>query len=184
VEPRRLSQCSADLMSALSNHASRAVTRRLTSLEKGYRSRQEFAGLYAWVHSLEPEWWTTAITFQRGPEWIKFSGVRWRVQLSFFGTRWGWTRNSHIRYSVSVSVSPGDDLSPVRRQQLRRSGSLDDVVKVLARLGYRGTWHPKGCFGHFMKDFRNQRQLREEMSHLEGVTFKTILGDVGRRTTR
>jgi len=106
------------------------------------------------------------------------------VQLSFFGTRWGWTRSSHIRYSVGISISSGGDLTPKQRLALRQSHSLRDVVAILGTLGYRGKWHPKEYFGHFMKDLRTQAGLRQEMSNLEGVSFKELLGEVGRRTKR
>jgi hypothetical protein len=152
--------------------------------ERGNRSQRELQELHEWVHSLEPEWWTTAITFQRGPEWVRFCGIRWRVQLSFFGTRWGWTRSSHIRYSVSISISSGGDLTPKQRLALSQTHSLRDVAAVLGNLGYRGKWHPKEYFGHFMKDLRTRVGLRQEMRNLEGISFKGLFGEVGRRTMR
>lgn len=149
----------------------------------GRRTQREFAELYAWVDSLEPEWWTVAITFQRGPEWIGLRGTRWRVQLSFFGTRWGWTRNSHIRYSVTISLSAGPGVTTAQRLALRRAGTFARVAKTLARLGYHGNWHPKHG-AHFMKDLRSQAAVREEVARLRGTSFKALLGEPGRRTTR
>ena len=149
----------------------------------GRRTQQEFAGLYAWVDSLEPEWWTVAITFQRGPEWIQLLGTRWRVQLAFYGTRWGWTRNSHIRYSVTISLSSGNGVTAARRAALRKAGAFGRVTRTLAKLGYHGKWHPKHG-AHFMKDLRSQRALRTEVARLRGTPFKTLLGEPGRRTMR
>jgi len=152
--------------------------------ERGDRSQLEFSRLYSWVHSREPEWWTVGITFQRGPEWVRIGGARFRVQLSFFGTRWGWTRNSQIRYSVNISISLQGTLAPRQRHALLRSGALRDAARTLGGLGYRGEWHPRDTFGHFMKDLRSQAGLRQEIGRLEGVSFKALLGDVGPRATR
>jgi len=150
----------------------------------GRRSRRELADLQAWVHTLEPEWWTVATTFQRGPEWVKLAGVRWRVQFSFYGTRWGWTRNSQIRYSVSVSLSPGGDLKERERISLRRAGVLQAVARILGELGYRGKWHQRQTFGLFSKDLRTQAGVRREVERFQGVSFKSLLGSAGRRTRR
>jgi len=149
----------------------------------GGRTQHEFAELYAWVDSLEPEWWTVAITFQRGPEWIQLRGTRWRVQLSFYGARWRWTRNSHIRYSVTISLSSGNGVTAAQRAALRKAGTFGRVVKTLAKLGYRGNWHPKHG-AHFMKDLRSQGAVRDEVERLRGISFKALLGEPGRRTTR
>ena len=149
----------------------------------GSRTQQELAQLYAWVHSLEPEWWTVAITFQRGPEWIRLRGTRWRVQLSFFGTRWGWTRNSHIRYSVTISLSSGNAVTPLQRAALRKAGTFARVAKTLANLGYHGKWHPKHG-AYFIKDLRSQHAVRHEVKRLRGTSFKALLGEPGRRTMR
>jgi hypothetical protein len=95
----------------------------------GRRSGEELAELQAWVHTLEPEWWTVATTFQRGPEWVTLAGVRWRIQFSFFGTRWGWTRNSRVRYSVNISLSPGRDLTERQRAALRKAKVFRSVPR-------------------------------------------------------
>jgi hypothetical protein len=157
------------------------VTSTTNRARIGSRTQREFAALYAWVDSLEPEWWTVAITFQRGPEWIRLRDTRWRVQLSFFGTRWGWTRNSHIRYSVTISLS--SDATPRQRAALRRAGTLGRVAETLGALGYEGKWHPRHG-AHFMKDLRSQAAVREEVERLRGTSFKALLGEPGRRTTR
>jgi len=148
----------------------------------GRRSRQELADLQAWVHTLEPEWWTVATTFQRGPEWVTLAGVRWRVQFSFYGTRWGWTRNSHIRYSVSISLSPGGDLTERQRASLRRAGAYRAVARILGKLGYRGKWHLKQTFGLFSKNLRSQTGVHQEVERFQGVSFTSLLGAAGRRT--
>lgn len=148
----------------------------------GSRSRQELADLQAWVHTLEPEWWTVATTFQRGPEWVSLAGVRWRVQFSFFGTRWGWTRNSHVRYSVSISLSRGGDLTERQRTSLRRAGAYRAVAGILGKLGYRGKWHLKQTLGLFRKDLRSRSAVRQEVERFQGVSFTSLFGGTGRRT--
>jgi hypothetical protein len=150
----------------------------------GNRTRGELAQLHSWVHSLEPEWWTTAITFQRGPLWIRLDDTRWRVQTSFYGTRWGWTRNSHVRYSVNIMLSPGD-ITRAQHNTLRRAGKYAAVTAALRKLGYKGGWHTKGGrFGLFSKDLRSPKVLKHEVNRLTSVSFKDLLGQAGRRTRR
>jgi hypothetical protein len=148
----------------------------------GSRSREELAQLQAWVHTLEPEWWTVATTFQRGPEWVTLAGVRWRVQLSFFGTRWGWTRNSHVRYSVNISLSPGRDLTERQRVALRKAHAFRTVAETVGKLGYRGKWHHKQTFGLFIKNLRSRSGVRQEVERFQGVSFNDLFGAAGRRT--
>jgi hypothetical protein len=153
-----------------------------TSATVGSRSRQELAKLQAWVHNLEPEWWTVATTFQRGPEWVTLAGVRFRVQFSFYGTRWGWTRNSHVRYGVSITLSHGSTLTARQRVSLRQGGAYRAVARTLGTLGYRGKWHLKQTFGLFSKNLRSQTGVRREVERFQGVSFTTLLGAAGRRT--
>jgi hypothetical protein len=137
--------------------------------KSGNRTRRELAQLHSWVHSLEPEWWTTAITFQRGPQWIRLDDSRWRVQTSFYGTRWGWTRNSLVRYCVSIMLSPGD-MTRAQHTALQRAGTYAEVTAVLRKLGYRGGWHIKGGrFGLFSKYLRSPKALRDEVKRLASV---------------
>ena len=152
--------------------------------EIGSRSRSELGALYRWVHALEPEWWTAAITFQRGPEWVRFTNSRWRVQCSFHGARWGWTRNSHIRYSVSIALSPGAELTSQQRLALRRAGAYARVANAVGKLGYQGKWHQRGSFGLFSKDLRSLAAVRQEVGRLQGISFKDLFADAGRRTMR
>ena len=153
-------------------------------LRTGERTRRELAALHAWVHELEPTWWTTAITFQRGPQWVALGNTRWRVQISFFGTRWGWTRNSRVRYSVNIMFSQGD-LTPRQDLTLKRAGAYANVEAAMRELGYRGKWHNKGGrLGLFSKDLRSQAGLKEEVERLRSVSFKDVLGEAGRRTRR
>jgi hypothetical protein len=150
----------------------------------GARAQRELANLHEWVHTLEPEWWTTSVNFQRGPVWVTLRATRWRVQLSFYGTRWGWTRDSHVRYGAHISLSPADS-TPQQDRVLKRTGMYADVSRILRRLGYRGEWHNKGGrFGLFGKKLRDLRSLRREVERLTPVSFKTLLAEAGRRTAR
>ena len=150
----------------------------------GSRTQRELASLHAWVHTLEPEWWTTSVNFQRGPAWVTIGDTRWRVQLSFYGTRWGWTRNSHVRYSANISLSPADS-TPQQDRVLMRTGAYADVSRLLRKLGYRGEWHNKGGrFGLFSKRLQDLGSLRREVQQLKPVSFKRLLAEAGRRTTR
>jgi hypothetical protein len=150
----------------------------------GERSRSELASLHAWVHGLEPEWWTTSVNFQRGPLWVKIGSTRWRLQNSFYAARWGWTRNSHVRYSVSFSLSPAK-LSGPERARLKRSGVLDGVAAVFKKLGYAGQWHEDaGGFGLFSKALRTQSALRREVAQLRNIPIGKLLGELGRTTRR
>jgi hypothetical protein len=149
---------------------------RSTRQGTGSRTRRELADLQAWIHTLEPEWWTVATTFQRGPEWVTLAGVRWRVQFSFFGTRWGWTRNSHVRYSVNITLSHSDDLTVKERTALRRAGVYRAVARTVGEYGYLGRWHNRQTFGLFSKDLRTQDGVRQEVERFQGVSFKSLFG--------
>jgi hypothetical protein len=154
----------------------------LVTTRSGDRSRRDLERLGAWVHRLEPEWWTTAITFQRGPVWVSVSGTRWRLQTSFYGARWGWTRNSNVRYGVSLMLS-SSDLTRRQLLALRRSKTFAAVTAVFKRLGYRGQWHRGGPFGLYSKELRSQQALRREVERLQSVSFKVLLAEGGRRTS-
>jgi len=89
-----------------------------------------------------------------------------------------------VRYSVNVTLSPGD-ITPGQHQALRRTGGYAEVAAALRKLGYPGEWHNTGgVFGLFIKDLRTQAELKREVKRLRALSYRRLLGDVGRTTTR
>ncbi len=137
------------------------------------RPWQTFAKVHAWARTLEPEWRTTVITFQRKPELVVMGGIRWRLQMSMSG----WTKSRqdrHVGYTLQIIMSSYErEGTQGLPRKLRAAYSR--VAKRLGELGYSATWY--GHFGVFQRVLRRHGTLRREVERLQTSPFKNMLSD-------
>src|SRR5262245_31670359 len=126
--------------------------------------------LRQWVERPESAWWTVSVNFRARTKWIMIAGVRWRVIYSCYGTRWGWTDRSGIRYMLNVSMSAPRITARQRRDLIVR-GWYRETAACLKKLGYDGKWHrhKDGPFGLFSKRAIDFQALQVEAKRLLDV---------------
>jgi hypothetical protein len=144
-----------------------AVTK--TSIRE--RPQATFQRVHAWARRLEPEWRTTAITFQRKPELVELGGMRWRIQISMSGGLKS-RRDRRVRYTMQILMSSYDraDGEETRR---RLKAVYSKVARRLAAHGYSTSW----CvtFAIFQRASQNYDVLRREVKRLHAAPLSKVL---------
>jgi hypothetical protein len=128
------------------------------------------AKLHSWFQTIDPEWWTVSVNFKSAQSQLLTVGRgRWRVDFSLYGVRWGWTRDSQIRYESSITLSPWR-VPAKERARLARTGWYDEMTSKCRKLGYRGRWHrlPDGRMGIFQRRLRSLADVKAEVARLDG----------------
>jgi hypothetical protein len=107
------------------------------------------------------------VNFRARTKWVAIGGVRWRVIYSCYGTRWGWTNRSEIRYMLNVSMS-SPRITGKQQKDIRRLDWYREAAARLKTLGYAGQWHrhKDGTFGLFSKRAADFQTLQGEAKRL------------------